>query len=109
MTSSADLSLNLGWGSTGMPRPLSRDGDEAVGVELDLDPAGMAGHRLVHGIVQHLGDEMMHGPLVGAADIHAGAAANGLQALEDLDVLGGIIGGFLGRGGEQVIHGGGLW
>ena len=53
----------------------------------------MAGHRLVHGVVQDLGHQVVHGPLVGAADIHAGAAADGLQPLEDLDVLGAIIGG----------------
>ena len=101
--------LELGMGVDGDAAAVVGDGDEAVGLELELDPAGMAGHRLVHGVVQDLGDEMMHGALVGAADIHAGAAANGLQPLEDFDVLGGIIGRFLGRGGEQVIHGGGLW
>jgi hypothetical protein len=41
-------------------------------LKLKLDPVGVAGHRLVHGVVQHLGDEMVQRPLVGAADIHAG-------------------------------------
>ena len=51
---------------------------------------GLARHRLVHGVVQHLGEEMMHRLLVGAADIHAGAPAHGLQPLQHLDVGGGI-------------------
>ena len=51
---------------------------------------GLAGHRLVHGVVQHLGEEVMHRLLVGAADIHAGAPAHGLQPLQHLDVGGGI-------------------
>ena len=39
----------------------------------------MAGDRLVHGVVEHLGHEMVQRPLVGAADIHAGALADGLE------------------------------
>ncbi len=54
------------------------DGQETVLVEFHLDPVGVAGDRLVHGIVHHLGEEVMHRLLVGAADIHAGAAADGL-------------------------------
>ena len=67
----------------------------------------MAGDRLVHGIVEHFGDEVMQGALVGAADIHAGAAADGLQPLQDLDILGGIAGArFTGVGiVEQIRHG----
>ena len=68
------------------------DGDEAVGVELDLDEGGVAGQRLVHGVVDHLGEQVMQRLLVGAADIHAGAAAHRLQALQHLDVLGGVAG-----------------
>ncbi len=71
------------------------DGDEAVGLHLDLDPVGMAGERLVHGIVDHLGEEVMQRLLVGAADIHAGAAAHRLETLQDLDVARGVAG--LGR------------
>ena len=81
--------------------------DAAVGVELELDAAGMAGHRLVHGVVEHLGGEMVKRALVGAADIHAGAAAHRLQPLQDLDVLGGIAArlGLAGEIVEQIGHG----
>src|SRR3546814_15985853 len=46
----------------------------------------------------------MLGTLVGAADIHAGAAADRLEDFENLDVLGGVIGPCLGPGLEQVVH-----
>ena len=65
-------------------------GDPAFGAELQFDAGGKPGHRLVHRIVERLGGEVMQPALVGAADIHAGAAAHRLQAFEDLDVLGGV-------------------
>ena len=71
------------------------DGDEAVGLHLDLDPVGMAGQRLVHGIVDDFGKQVVQRLLVGAADIHAGAAAHRLEPLQNLDVLRRIAG--LGR------------
>ena len=66
------------------------DGERAVRGKLDLDEAGMARHGLVHRIVDHLGEEVVQRLLVGAADIHAGAAAHGLQPLQHLDVGGGV-------------------
>ncbi len=48
----------------------------------------MAGHRLVHRIVDHLREEMVQRLFVGAADIHAGAAAHRLQALQHFDGAG---------------------
>ena len=89
-----------------MPRPLSRTHDAAVGVQLELDAAGVAGHRLVHGVVEHLGDQVVQRALVGAADIHAGPAAHRLQPLQDLDVLGGIAGARL--AGEIVVKRSGI-
>ena len=61
-------------------------GQPAVRLELDLDEVGVAGDRLVHGVVDHLGEEVVQRLLVGAADIHAGAAAHRLQPLQHLDV-----------------------
>ena len=71
------------------------DGDEAVGLHLDLDPVGVAGQRLVHGVVDDFGEQVMQRLLVGAADIHAGPAAHRLEPFQHLDVLGRIAG--LGR------------
>ena len=69
------------------------DGQPVAGLERDLDPGGMAGDRLVHRIVEHLGGEMMQRALVGAADIHARPAADGLEPLQHLDRGGVVIGG----------------
>ena len=68
------------------------DGDEAVGLHLDFDEGGVAVQRLVHGIVDHLGEQVMQRLLVGAADIHAGTPAHRLEPLQHLDVLGGVAG-----------------
>ena len=54
------------------------DAEIAVGVEADLDELGVAGDGLVHGVVQHLSEQMVQGPLIGAADIHAGPLAHRL-------------------------------
>ena len=77
------------------------DRHRAVGGELDLDPVGVAGDRLVHGVVEGLGDQVMQRPLVGAADIHGRSPAHRLQAFQHLDVLGGIAGMRLPRGGLE--------
>ncbi len=48
------------------------------------------GHRFVHGVVEDFRRQMMEGGAIGAADIHAGTAADGFQPFQNLDVLGGI-------------------
>ena len=63
------------------------DRQKSVRRKLDLDPGGMAGHRLVHGVVDHLGEQVMQRLLVGAADVHAGPAADRLEAFQHLDVM----------------------
>jgi len=50
----------------------------------------MAGERLVHSIVDDFGEQVVQRLLVGTADIHAGPPAHRLEALEHLDVLGGV-------------------
>ena len=60
-------------------------------MEHDLDPARVAGDRLVHRIVEQFGDEVMQRPLIGAADKHAGPAAHRLQPLQNLDVVGRVV------------------
>ena len=74
-----------------MPRPLSVTVRKPSSSNDDLDMVGVARHRLVHGVVDHLGEEVMHRLLVGAADIHAGAPAHGLEPFQHLDVGGGIV------------------
>ena len=80
----------------------------AVGLEPDLDPVGVAGDRLVHRVVEQLGDEVVQRALVGAADEHARTPAHRLEAFEHLDVGGGVVGGRAGgarRAAEKIVHG----
>jgi hypothetical protein len=58
---------------------------EAALLELDLDEGRVAGHRLVHGVVDHLGEEVMQCLLVGAADIHARPPPDRFEPLQNLD------------------------
>ncbi len=51
------------------------------------------GQRLVDGVVDDLVDEVVQAHDAGRADVHARALANGLQALEDGDVLCVVAGG----------------
>ncbi len=66
------------------------DGEEAVFGERHLDEGGVPGQRLVHRVVDHLGEEMMQRLLVGAADIHARAPAHRLKTFQHLDVGSGV-------------------
>ncbi len=66
------------------------DAERAVRFQRDLDEARMPRHGLVHGIVQHLGEEVVQRALVRAADIHAGAAAHRLQPFEHFNVGRGV-------------------
>jgi hypothetical protein len=64
--------------------------DETVGLHLDFDPVGMAGKRLVHGVVDDFGKKVVQCLLIGSADVHAWPAAYGLEPFQHLNVLGGI-------------------
>ena len=55
-----------------------------------LQVVAVTRQMFVHGIVEHLAHAMVQGALVGAANIHAGLLANGLQPFE-LAQLGGVI------------------
>ena len=90
ITSSADLLVNFGWRSTGIPRPLSRTRQDVARLQFDFDARRVAGDRFVHRVVENFGREMVQRAFIGAADIHAGAAPHRLEALKDLDVLRGV-------------------
>src|SRR5215471_4376512 len=65
----------------------------AVGIERDQDLLGIAGERLVDRIVDDLIDHMMQaGAVIGVTDVHARTLAHGVEALEDLDGVGVIVG-----------------
>ena len=80
------------------------DGEKAVGRQFDADEGRVPGQRLVHAVVDHLGEQVMQCLLIGAADVHAGAAADRLESLQHLDVGGGITG--FGFGGPAGCAGG---
>ena len=63
------------------------DGDRVVGMDRHLDRVAVPGQRLVDGVVDDLVDEVMKATHPGRADVHAGALADRLEALEDGDVL----------------------
>ena len=61
-------------------------GARAVGIERDQDVGGVAGQRLVDGVVDDLVDHVMQArAVIGVADIHARPLAHRIEALEDLD------------------------
>ena len=77
-------------------------GNGAVGVQLDQHLVAMPGQRLVDRIVGYLEHHMVQArSIVRIADIHAGALAHGVQALEDLDTVC-AIGVLVGTGGRGV-------
>jgi hypothetical protein len=80
---------------------------EAVGLHFDFDEGGVALERLVHGIVDHLGKEVMQRLFVGAADIHARTPAHRLQTFKHLDVARGVtrLGPARGLGGARCLAG----
>ena len=65
------------------------DRDRPVGVQLDDDPVAVARQRLVDRIVGNLEHHMVEArAVIGVADVHAGALAHCVEALENLDALG---------------------
>ena len=92
MTSSA-LFFVVGCLSTGMPRPSSVTVIELPSLcSVDVDVGGEAVHRLVHGVVDDLPDEMVQAGGADAADVHAGPLADRLEPLENGDVFCGVVG-----------------
>ena len=68
-----------------------RDGDGVAGVDGHADVLAVAGQRLVHGIVHDLIHQMVQTGNAGRADVHARSLADGLKALEHLDLTGVIL------------------
>jgi hypothetical protein len=72
------------------------DRDAVVRVDRDLDVVALTGQGLVDGVVHDLVDEVVKAAGPGGSDVHAGALADGLEALEHGDVLGSVGGAGLG-------------
>ena len=86
------------------PPTVIGDGHGAVRVDSNGRLVAEARHRLVHGVVHDLVDEVVEPALVCAADVHARTATDGLQALQDLDILGAVpLRGLIGA--RSIYHG----
>ena len=68
------------------------DAAEAVVLEVHVDEAGVTRHRLVHGVVDDFGEEVVEPRLVGAADEHARATPDRLEPFQNLDRRGRVAG-----------------
>ena len=78
--------LVLGVNADGDAAAIVDDGDRVAGlVERDLDLVGETIEILVDGVVDDLPAEVVQPLLIGGADVHAGANADGLEPLEDAD------------------------
>ena len=67
------------------------DGDRgAVLVERHLDGVALAGEELIDRVVDDLPDEVMQPARVDPADIHRGPSPYGIEAFEDLNVVGSV-------------------
>ena len=77
------------------------DPDAAVGQQPYVDGVAEAGHRLVDGVVDDLGHQVVQTALPGGADVHPGALADRFQALQHGDGLGVVL---RGPGAVAVVH-----
>jgi hypothetical protein len=85
------------------------DADGAVDVDRDVDLGAVAGEMLVDRVVEHLGNAVVQGAFIGAADIHARLLADRLEALELPEFIGVVglgtgVGIRVGRGFDWVGH-----
>jgi hypothetical protein len=71
------------------------DAHPAVGEESNLDLGGVAGHRLVDGVVNDLPHAVVETGRTGAADVHAGALPNGVEPFQHLHAVGPVRAGCL--------------
>ncbi len=69
-----------------MPRPLSLTVHDAVGVEGHDDRVAMPGQCFVDRVVDDFIDHVVQArAVIGVADIHAGALADGVEPVQHLD------------------------
>ena len=69
------------------------DGDRVVDVDGDIDVLAETRERFVDGVVDDFVNEMVQAAFARVADVHRGALAHRLNALEFLNFVSGIIAG----------------
>jgi hypothetical protein len=67
--------------------------DRVVGVDGDDDGVAIPRHRLVDRVVDHLVDQVVESVGVRAPDVHRRALADRLQALQNLNIIAGVVAG----------------
>ena len=67
------------------------DRDRVVDVDRDVDLVTEARQRLVDGVVDDFVDEVVQPRLAGRPDVHRGPLPHGLEAFEDLDLVGAVV------------------
>ena len=82
-----------GVGADGDAAAVIGDGGGAVGVDVDPDVFGIAGHGFVDGVVDDFPDQVVQAAGGGVADVHAWAKAHGFEALEGLNRFGVVFSG----------------
>src|SRR5207248_3631805 len=79
--------LVLRMGIDGNAPPVVDDATATVAQERDVDARSMTGHGLVDGVVDDIVHEVVETVETGGPDVHPGSLPDGLQALENGDVL----------------------
>jgi hypothetical protein len=72
------------------PAPVVDHRAGVVGMQGDRDVVGVTGDRLVYRVVDDFVDQVVETARAGRPDVHPGALANRLEALENGDVLGAV-------------------
>jgi hypothetical protein len=67
--------------------PVIFDRDRAILVDGNQDMVARTGQGFVDRVIHNLIDQVMQGLQVGAAHVHAGAASNGFQPFQNLDIF----------------------
>jgi hypothetical protein len=67
------------------------DRDRVVDVDGDVDLVAVTGKRLVDRVVVDLLDQVVQTGHTGGTDVHGWPLANGLETLEDLDLVGAVV------------------
>ncbi len=76
--------------SIGIPRPSSSTEHEPSLPKTTVILVAWPGQRFVDGVVDGFVDQLVEAPLGRVADVHAGPLADGLEALENFDLLAGV-------------------
>ena len=79
--------MNVGWYAA----PVVVYGHAFIGVDRDFNAVAKASQRLVHAVVHHFINQVMHRFAVGATHIHSGAFSDSFQPFQNLNLTGAIV------------------